>query len=299
MTEQLTIVMVAMHTSPLAQPGQGDAGGLNVYVRNLSQALIRQGHQVLAFTRKTSGTEASVVVDAATDSQVVPIATGRYALPKEALGSLTTQFAQRMVDEVTNRARHRVVVHSHYWLSGLAAVEAAHALQAPMVHTMHTLGAAKNSSQPGSEPAHRVERERYIAAKASVLIANTAAEKHELIQHTGVAPERVVVVPPGVDHHIFTPDGPAVWQVDTTRRGRKSSSPAECSRSKAHMCWSKRWQNCDAAAIQHSPRFTSPAQCLVNKIMTSMHGHTYLGWPSIAHFRDRSPHRVSQVYASR
>lgn len=221
MTEQLTIVMVAMHTSPLAQPGQGDAGGLNVYVRNLSQALIRQGHQVLAFTRKTSGTEASVVVDAATDSQVVPIATGRYALPKEALGSLTTQFAQRMVDEVTNRARHRVVVHSHYWLSGLAAVEAAHALQAPIVHTMHTLGAAKNSSQPGSEPAHRVERERYIAAKASVLIANTAAEKHELIQHTGVAPERVVVVPPGVDHHIFTPDGPAVWPGRHNQAGPK------------------------------------------------------------------------------
>ena len=211
MTEQLTIVMVAMHTSPLAQPGQGDAGGLNVYVRNLSQALIRQGHQVLAFTRKTSGAEAPVAVDAATDSQVIPIAAGRYALPKEALGTLTSQFAQRVVDEVTNRARHRVVVHSHYWLSGLAAVEVAHRLQSPMIHTMHTLGAAKNSSVPGSEPAYRVERERYITAKASVLTANTAAEKQELVVHTGVAPERVVVVPPGVDHHIFTPDGPVVW----------------------------------------------------------------------------------------
>lgn len=221
MTEQLTIVMVAMHTSPLAQPGQGDAGGLNVYVRNLSQALIEQGHQVLAFTRKTSGTEAPVVVDAATDSQVVPIAAGRYTLPKEALGTLTHQFARRMVDEVTNRAKHRVVVHSHYWLSGLAAVEVAQRLPCPVIHTMHTLGAAKNSSVPGSEPAHRVERERYIAAKATVLTANTVAEQQELIQHTGVDPDRVVVVPPGVDHHIFTPEGPVVWPGKQDQAGPK------------------------------------------------------------------------------
>ena len=221
LTEQLTIVMVAMHTSPLAQPGQGDAGGLNVYVRNLSQALIRQGHQVLAFTRKTSGPEIPVVVDAATGSEVIPIAAGGYKLPKEALSSLTTQFAQLMIREVTNRAKHRVVLHSHYWLSGLAAIEVAHGLQAPVIHTMHTLGAAKNSSAPGSEPAHRVERENYIAAKVSVLTANTAAEKEELIQHTGVAPHRVVVVPPGVDHHIFTPQGPTVWPGRQAHKGSR------------------------------------------------------------------------------
>lgn len=209
--EQLTIVMVAMHTSPLAQPGQGDAGGLNVYVRNLSKALIQQGHQVLAFTRKTSAAEGPVVVDATTGSQVIPVAAGRLNLPKEALSGLTTQFADTMVDEVSHRARHRVVLHAHYWLSGVAAVHAAQRLGCPMIQTMHTLGAAKNSSAPGSEPAYRLERETYVSSKASVLTANTWVEREELLEHTGVDPDRVVVVHPGVDHDVFSPDGAAQW----------------------------------------------------------------------------------------
>lgn len=132
MEDKLTVVMVAMHTSPLAQPGQGDAGGLNVYVRNLSEALIRLGHQVLAFTRKASSADVPVVLDEKTRSQVIPIAAGRLNLPKEALAGLTAQFADAMCEELTQRARHRVVFHSHYWLSGLAALEAGQRLQAPV-----------------------------------------------------------------------------------------------------------------------------------------------------------------------
>ena len=211
MDEKLTIVMISMHTSPLAQPGQGDAGGLNVYVRNLSTALIRAGHQVLAFTRKTAAADVPVVVDVATDSQVIPIAAGRLDLPKEALGEYTLQFGEAMVHEVLGRANFRVIFHSHYWLSGQAALHVASRLQAPVVHTMHTLGAAKNNSSPGSEPTYRVEREAFIGAHASMLTANTAVEEAELIHHTGVDRDRVAVVHPGVDHRIFSPEGPANW----------------------------------------------------------------------------------------
>ncbi|TQL72666.1 D-inositol-3-phosphate glycosyltransferase [Enteractinococcus coprophilus] len=211
MDERLTIVMISMHTSPLAQPGQGDAGGLNVYVRNLTEALICAGHQVLCFTRKTSVRDATVVLDEKTQSKVIPLVAGRLALAKEALIGLTTQFAQTMLPVIRELAQHRVVMHSHYWLSGVVALEASEQLNCPVVHTMHTLGAAKNVSAPGTEPPYRLEREALISTKASALIANTAVEKHELIQHTGVSAKKITVVHPGVDHDIFDPKGPSYW----------------------------------------------------------------------------------------
>ena len=209
--ESFTIVMISMHTSPLAQPGQGDAGGLNVYVRNLTNALIDAGHQVLCFTRKTSSADTTVVLDELTQSKVLPIVVGRLSLPKEALVELTTQFAQTMLPMIRDHARHRVVVHSHYWLSGVVALQVAEELNCPVVHTMHTLGAAKNASAPGTEPSYRLEREAFISAKANALIANTAVEKQELVEHTAVNAQKITVVHPGVDHTIFEPAGPTTW----------------------------------------------------------------------------------------
>lgn len=218
MNDKLTIVMVSMHTSPLAQPGQGDAGGMNVYIHNLTTALIRAGHQVLSFTRKTSSSEIPVVLDETTDSWVIPVAAGQLHLPKEALSGLTTQFAQAMMSHVANHAQHRVVLHSHYWLSGLAALHVAQQLAVPVVHTMHTLAAAKNSSSPGAEPAFRVEREAFLGAKVSTIIANTRVERDELVSYAGVDPARIAVVHPGVDHRVFSPTGSATWP-GKTRQG--------------------------------------------------------------------------------
>lgn len=208
---QLTIVMISMHTSPLAQPGQGDAGGLNVYIRNLMQALIHAGHQVLAFTRKTAVTDETVVLDQKTESKVIPLAVGRLSLPKEVLSELTSQFTDELTARVEEHAQHTIVLHSHYWLSGMVAHQAALSLHAPVIHTMHTLGATKNSSVPGTESNYRIEREAYIGAHSEVIVANTPVEKQELVEHTGVDPERVQVVHPGVDHNIFQPSGPDWW----------------------------------------------------------------------------------------
>ncbi|NWN87137.1 MAG: glycosyltransferase [Micrococcaceae bacterium] len=211
MGEQLTIVMVSMHTSPLAQPGQGDAGGMNVYVRNLSDALIAAGHQVLSFTRKTLAGDTTVVVDETTGSQVVYLPAGDPDLPKEALREVTTPFADALVASVRQHARHRVILHSHYWLSGLVALEASPRLEAPVVHTMHTLGATKNSSAPGTEPNHRVEHEAFLATRADVLTANTVVEKAEIVHYSGAPEDRVQVVHPGVDHEVFQPEGSTTW----------------------------------------------------------------------------------------
>lgn len=211
MGTQLTIVMISMHTSPLARPGQGDAGGLNVYIRNLTEGLIRAGHQVLSFTRKTAVTDHIVELDQVTGSKVIPLSVGRLSLPKEALDQLTAQFADDLVRGVEQYAKHPVVLHSHYWLSGMVAHQATLQLNAPIVHTMHTLGATKNSSAPGTEPPYRIEREAFICAQAQVVTANTLVEKQELIHHTRVAPQRVEIVHPGVDHEIFHPNGASVW----------------------------------------------------------------------------------------
>lgn len=219
MDEQFTIVMISMHTSPLAQPGQGDAGGMNVYIRNLTDALIHAGHQVLCFTRKTSAADAVVVLDEKTESTVIPVVAGRLSLPKEALGELTTQFAETMLPIVQQRANHRIVIHSHYWLSGIVALHVGQQLHCPVVHTMHTLGAAKNESAPGTEPSYRLEKEALIAARADLLTANTVVEKQELINHTGVASKQVEVVHPGVDHGIFRADGPTHWPGRQTTAG--------------------------------------------------------------------------------
>lgn len=211
MDEKLTIVMISMHTSPLAQPGQGDAGGLNVYIRNLTNALVDAGHQVLSLTRKTAANDATVVLDEPTASKVIPLAIGRMDLPKEALRELITQFADDVVATVAQQASHPIVVHSHYWLSGLAALQISSSLHVPVIHTMHTLGASKNTSAPGTEPLHRVEAEAFICTQADVITANTVVEKHELMHHTGIEPNRVSVVHPGVDHRIFKPQGLTHW----------------------------------------------------------------------------------------
>ena len=211
MGEQFTIVMVSMHTSPLAQPGQGDAGGMNVYVRNLSDALIAAGHQVLSFTRKTSAADTTVVVDETTESKVLHLPAGDLELPKEALREVASPFADALVASVEQHALHRVILHSHYWLSGLVALEASPRLEAPVVHTMHTLGATKNSSAPGTEPRHRVDQEAFIASRADVLTANTAVEKAEIVHYSGTQVDRVQVVHPGVDHLVFHPEGTRMW----------------------------------------------------------------------------------------
>src|SRR5690625_1196456 len=100
--------MISMHTSPLAQPGQGDAGGMNVYIRNLTNALIRAGHQVLCFTRKTSAADVPVILDDQTNSKLIPVVAGRLTLPKEALLELTTQFAQALLPIIREEAHARV-----------------------------------------------------------------------------------------------------------------------------------------------------------------------------------------------
>ena len=197
------IAMISLHTSPLATPGVGDAGGLNVYVAELSHRLGERGLKVDVFTRAVDDGPAITEVNEHTRVINVPAGpTGRVA--KEALPGLVAEFAERL-DE---RTEHYDLVHSHYWLSGMAGLALKQRRGIPLVHTMHTMARVKNAAlgaDQQAEPDVRDRGEAAIVAGADGLTANTREESTELISFYDARPEQITVVPPGVDLHTFHP----------------------------------------------------------------------------------------------
>ncbi|WP_442907565.1 D-inositol-3-phosphate glycosyltransferase [Kineococcus sp. G2] len=203
--------MVSVHTSPLEQPGTGDAGGMNVYVLELSRQLALRGVEVEVFTRRTSS-EQEPVVAAADGVTVRHVAAGPYeGLGKDDLPGQLCAFTAGMLRTGARRTEgHYDVVHSHYWLSGQVGWLAADRWDAPLVHSMHTMAKVKNAhlaAGDAPEPAGRLIGEEQVVAAADRLVANTTAERDELVQLYGADPARVAVVPPGVDLATFSPDG--------------------------------------------------------------------------------------------
>ncbi|WP_432562394.1 D-inositol-3-phosphate glycosyltransferase [Kineococcus sp. SYSU DK003] len=202
--------MVSVHTSPLAQPGTGDAGGMNVYVVELARQLARRGVEVEVFTRRTSSDQPPVVEDG-DGVRVRHVAAGPYeGLAKEDLpGQLCAFTAGMLHAEARHAERHYDVVHSHYWLSGQVGWLTADRWDVPLVHSMHTMAKVKNAALADGdtpEPAGRVIGEQQVVDAADRLVANTAAERQELLDLYGADPAKVVVVPPGVDLATFRPD---------------------------------------------------------------------------------------------
>ena len=205
----LRVAMVSVHTSPLAQPGTGDAGGMNVYITGLAGALARSGADVEIFTRATASSQPEAV-EMADGVLVRHVTAGPFeGLDKNDLpGQLCAFTAGVLRTEASRRAGWYDVVHSHYWLSGQAGWLAADRWDVPLVHSMHTMAKVKNAAlAPGDtpEPRGRVIGEEQVVVAADGLVASTAQEADELVDLYDAAPERVHVVPPGVDLDIFAP----------------------------------------------------------------------------------------------
>ncbi|HWS56974.1 MAG TPA: glycosyltransferase, partial [Actinotalea sp.] len=203
--------MLSVHTSPLDQPGTGDAGGMNVYVTELARALADQGAAVEIFTRATSPTLPEAVE---TSDRVVVrhVPAGPYrGLDKADLpGQLCAFTAGVLRTEARRAARRFDVVHSHYWLSGQVGWLLAERWDVPLVHTMHTMAKVKNVALgPGQvpEPAGRIIGEEQVVHASDALVASTAEEGSDLVDLYGADPDRVHVVAPGVDLELFAPDG--------------------------------------------------------------------------------------------
>jgi D-inositol-3-phosphate glycosyltransferase len=204
--------MLSVHTSPLEQPGTGDAGGLNVYVVETARRMARRGTEVEIFTRATAS-DAPPVTRLADGVLVRHVVAGPFeGLSKNDLpGQLCAFAAGVMRVEARQEPGWYDLVHSHYWLSGQVGWLAADRWRVPLVHTMHTMAKVKNGSMAegdSPEPQGRVIGEEQVVAAADRLLANTGEEAGQLIDLYGASPQRVAVVPPGVDLDVFTPGGP-------------------------------------------------------------------------------------------
>jgi len=200
--------MISMHTSPLQQPGSGDAGGMNVYVLNTARQLARQGVEVDIFTRATRPSQGEVV-DVEPGLRVVNIVAGPYdGLEKEALPTQLAAFAGGMLQFHRCHDVDYDLIHSHYWLSGQVGWLLRDLWEVPLVHTAHTLAAVKNAHRSDDDsPESEARRicEQQLVDNADVLVVNTPEEANDLVDHYDADPDRIVVVSPGTDVEMFSP----------------------------------------------------------------------------------------------
>jgi len=203
------VALISVHTSPLAQPGTGDAGGLNVYVWQTAVRLARRGIEVEIFTRATSSADAPAVA-AAPGVTVRHVVAGPFeGLDKRDLPAQLCAFTAGVLRaEAAQAPGYYDIIHSHYWLSGQVGWLARDRWGVPLVHTAHTLAAVKNAALAAgdtAEPQLRVIGEQQVVGEADRLVANTETEAAELISMYDADPARIDVVTPGADLDCYTP----------------------------------------------------------------------------------------------
>ena len=193
-----------VHTSPLDQPGAGDAGGMNIYVVESAERMAAMGVSVDIFTRRHNP-DLPDIVELSPGVRVRHLNIGEYSATKEELPALipnlSDAFSKVLEDEKYD------VLHSHYWISGKVAMPVAKKFGIPLAHTMHTMARVKNMNLAEGErpePMIRVQGETQVVAAADALIANTDAEAASLVSLYEACPDNVSVVSPGVDLYTFT-----------------------------------------------------------------------------------------------
>jgi D-inositol-3-phosphate glycosyltransferase len=204
--------IISLHTSPTDQPGSGDSGGMNVYILRVAELLARQGIEVDVFTRhRGDGPEVEGIEEGARLHRVS--AGPRTPLPKDQLPAVLPEFLESVLHRASEDPAERRhgpydVVHSHYWLSGWVGERAREIWGAPLVASFHTLGKVKNFSLADGdrpEPPVRLEGERSVIRGADRILAPTPVEAGHLVGLYGADPERIRIVPPGVDRGVFAP----------------------------------------------------------------------------------------------
>jgi D-inositol-3-phosphate glycosyltransferase len=211
------LAVLSLHTSPLAQPGTGDGGGMNVYVRELTAALARSGAVCDVFTRAWSPDLPSIVqVEPGLRVHHVP-AGPLAALPKEALPAVVDEFTQGVLSRMTSPEGFGLTdddgpftsVHANYWLSGLTGHVIKHELDLPLVCTFHTLDRVKAESMPeeveADMPHLRAEAEASIIECSDAVLASCTVEAEQIASLYGADRDRIRIVPLGVDHAFFGP----------------------------------------------------------------------------------------------
>jgi D-inositol-3-phosphate glycosyltransferase len=206
------LAILSMHTSPLAQAGTGDGGGMNVYVRQLAASLARSGVRCEVFTRADDPSvpairtvEPGFRVHSVPAGPIAPVA-------KEALPDLVDEWAvgvRARLHRLAGAGRPVEAIHANYWLSGLAGHRLKHELDVPLISTFHTLDRVKAELSPeaisAADPARRTCAEAEIMGCSDVILASCSVEADQLVDLYGADRDRIEIVAPGVDHAFFAP----------------------------------------------------------------------------------------------
>jgi D-inositol-3-phosphate glycosyltransferase len=198
------IAILSVHSSPLGQPGVGDTGGMSIYIRELAQELAKKGHLVDIYTRVQDPVTPEIIELAPNVRQIHILAGEPADIDKLLVYDNAPDFACKTEGFRKQHDLHYDLVFSHYWISGIAGEYLQAWWQVPQMVMFHTLGAIKNAIGIGEdEPDLRIEEERQIAHYCHRIIASTEMEKIALYRFYDVPPEKVSVIPCGVNLELF------------------------------------------------------------------------------------------------
>ena len=195
------LAVLSLHSSPLVQPGTGDSGGMNVYVRELAGSLAQAGVDTTVYVRRWRD-DLAEEVPVEPGFRVVHVEAGDPGLHKESLHDTVETFTKGVRTHLEQEPAD--LLHANYWLSGVAGHRLKHELELPLVSTFHTLARVK-AETGDPEPDRRVEAETEVVGCSDVILASCRTEARQLEHLYGADPERVEIVPPGVEHAFFSP----------------------------------------------------------------------------------------------
>jgi D-inositol-3-phosphate glycosyltransferase len=200
------VAYLSMHTSPLLQPGVGDAGGMNVYLDELARTMVRRSVEVEVFTRRVDS-RLPAMVEVVPGYRVHHVDAGPpEPVPVRSLARHVREFADRCGDVL--EAGPPDILHSHYWLSGWAGLVLKRRLGIPLANSFHTLGRVKDATRRQDEPPSpllRIAAEHEVIEGSDCVVASTPLEAEDLMARYGADPARLCTSPPGVDHDRFLP----------------------------------------------------------------------------------------------
>ncbi len=203
----LRICMLSVHTCPLAVLGGKETGGMNVYVREVARELARRGHTVDVFTRNQNPEVPTISHALGPRARVIHVTAGPpHPMPKDAIADHLEQFVAEVL--VYSDGQPYDILYAHYWLSGLAGLHLRALWGSPLLQMFHTLGRMKNKI--AATPAERASERRIAAEHRLVrevdhIVAGSPMDEQHLVEEYGASPEKITVIPPGVDVRHFYP----------------------------------------------------------------------------------------------
>ena len=202
---KLRLALICFHSCPVGRLGEKNTGGMNVYVRQLARELAAQGNQVDVFTR-THELDEPQIVPIADGARVIHLDAGPPDAPKEDLDSYTATFVDAVSRFKQSEGIEYALIHSHYWLSGVVAIELSRRWNAPHIATFHTMARTKQRARAGErESESRAHSEHQIIDTADSIVVSTHIEKDDIARLYGANGTPLEVIPPGVDTALFQP----------------------------------------------------------------------------------------------